>query len=188
MSVFTSPASCCSVTVSGPPPGVPQLSSVSYLPMKVQFSLVTMRPNVASGSDGISSRMLRMTEHTISSRFTTLSNHSLHFGKVPSGWKQSSITPIFKYGDPSDVSNCRPISLLPLVSKVLERQVHDTIMQHLCAHQLLSSKQFGFRPGASTQEAILSMTRKWHETLECGESLACVFFDISKALTPCHIG
>ena len=54
-------------------------------------------------------------------------------------------------------------------------------MEHLSNHELLSNKQFGFRPGASTQEAILSATRVWHEALERGNSIASVFFDLSKA-------
>ena len=54
-------------------------------------------------------------------------------------------------------------------------------MEHICEHKLLSSLQFGFRPGASTAEAILSVTRACHDALEKGNSLACVLFDISKA-------
>lgn len=79
------------------------------------------------------------------------------------------------------MSNYRPISLLPLVSKVLERQVYNAIMSHLVEHGLLSDMQFGFRPGASTQEAILAATQAWHGVLEKGGSVACVFLDLSKA-------
>ncbi len=77
--------------------------------------------------------------------------------------------------------NYRPISLLSLVSKILERQVHHVIQQHLLEHDLLLDVQFGFRPGASTQEAILAATKDWHWSLEKSESVACVFFDLSKA-------
>ena len=71
--------------------------------------------------------------------------------------------------------------------KVLERQVHNGLMQHLLSNDLLSDRQFGFRPGCSTMEAILACTGDWHDVMERGGSVACVFFDLSKAFdTPAH--
>ena len=140
-----------------------------------------MRPNVATGPNEISSVMLRQTAHTISPYLTTTFNQSLSQGKFPTSWKTSNITPIFKTGDPASATNYRPISLLSLISKSLERQVHNAILDHLIANHLLSDNQFGFRPRASTQEAVLSVTTAWHLALERGNCVACVFFDISKA-------
>lgn len=141
----------------------------------------SMRPTVASGPDGISARMLQGCAHTISGPLSILFNSSLSAGKVPSDWKLSNVTPIFKAGDPSMVCNYRPISLLPLPSKIMERNLHNALMDHLLEHDLLSSKQFGFRPGSSTQEALLSATRDWHSVLDDGASVGCVFFDLAKA-------
>ena len=92
--------------------------------------LATTRVNTATGPDGLSSIMLRMTSHTIVEPLTSLFNHSLQSGIVPDDWKQSNVTPIFKSGDPSSTANYRPISLLSLVSKVLERIVHNAFMDH----------------------------------------------------------
>ena len=102
---------------------------------------------------------------------------SLSTGSVPLG-KSSTITPNFKAGDPALASNYRPISLLSLVSKLLERFIHNALLEHVLH---LSPKQFGFCPGSSTQEAILAATHDWHEALERHNSVACVFFDLSKA-------
>ena len=74
-----------------------------------------------------------------------------------------------------------PITLLSLTSKLLERLVHNALMYHVLENGFLSPKQFGFRPGSSTQEAILSVTRDWFDALERNENVACVFFDLSKA-------
>lgn len=54
------------------------------------------------------------------------------------------------------------------------------VKEHVCTHGLLSDHQFGFRPGASTAEAILAVTQACHQALEWGNSMACVFSDVSK--------
>ena len=99
--------------------------------------------------------MLRNTASSISTFLTALFNKSLSIGVVPSEWKSSNITPIFKGGNACLVTNYRPISL---ISKVLERIVHNNLMHYLLSNSILSPLQFGFRPGSSTQEALLYAT------------------------------
>ena len=140
-----------------------------------------MKENVASGPDGISSVVLRNCAPSIHCHLCSLFNLSLSQGKVPDDWKNSNVTPIFKSGDESLAQNYRPISLLSLSSKVLKRLVHVYLTEHVMENNLLSRKQFGFRSGSSTQEAILSATRNWHDCLEEGASVVCVFLDLSKA-------
>ena len=164
-----------------PPEDTPRLDTVSCSVEDVFSCLAHTRPKVATGPDDISSMMLRSTAHIIAPPLTCIFNQSLQQGVFPTCWKSSNITPIYKSGDPSDVSNYRPISLLSLISKSLERLVHNKIMEHLVSNKLLSSIQFGFRPEASTTEAVLSVTRECHQALEHGNSAACVFFDVSKA-------
>ena len=131
------------------------------------------KTRTASGPDGISSIMLRNTATSISSKLTTLFNLSLRLGKVPSQWK---VIPIFKSGDPSNATNYCPISLLLLVSKVLERIIFNQISHHLSINRLLSKNQFGFRSGFSTQEAFLSVTNDWHQLLIKTSSDCCSLF------------
>ena len=61
-----------------------------------------------------------------------LFNTSLMLGELPAEWKHALITPIPKSNEMAAVSNYQPISLLPLLSKVLERHVHSLLMKHLC--------------------------------------------------------
>lgn len=97
-------------------------------------------------------------------------------------WKLSNIIPVFKgQGNSSSVSCYRPISLLSLPSKVLERVVHNRLMSYILSNNILSSHQFGFRPGSSTQEALLYATNDWYGHLDHGHPVASVFFDLSKA-------
>ena len=126
--------------------------------------------------------MLRATADAISPAITSIFNKSLSQRRVPDNWKTSNVTPISKSGDRSSPSNYRPISLLPLISKILEKIVHSRISHFLYSNQLLSNCQFGFRPRSSTrQEALLSATRSWFNLLANHCQVACVFFDVKKA-------
>lgn len=125
--------------------------------------------------------MLRNTSTGISTNLTKIFNLSLRRQKVPSEWKISHINPIPKGKDIHLCSNYRPISLLSLPSKILERVVHTHISKFLAAHKLLSNVQFGFRPHSSTQEALLSITNSWHTSLTEHKQIAAVFIDVKKA-------
>ena len=143
--------------------------------------LSSLKIKTSSGPDGISSHMSRNTSYTISSSLCNLFNRSLSFGCFPAEWKISNITLVFKSGRKDLVSNYRPISLLSILSKILERIVHRRLLHHLISNSLISPKQFGFRPGSSTQEALLSATHDWQCNMDCGLSSAALFLDMSKA-------
>lgn len=140
------------------------------------------RSNVASGQDGISSKMLKGTASVISEHLLQIFNLSFSSASVPSDWKISRVVPILKSGDPSDANNYCPISLLSLILKIQECLIHSTLTQHLSDNELLSNHQFGFMPGSSTQEAILTITHSSHQVLENG-SMACKFYQ--RLLIPC---
>ena len=77
---------------------------------------------------------------------------------VPSGWKQSLVVPISKSNDNTDLpNNCRPISLLSVLSKLLERHVHKLLADHLSTHYPLSNSQWGVSEGKSTVTALPPM-------------------------------
>ena len=78
-------------------------------------------------------------------------------------------------------NNYRPISLLSVPSKLLERIVHNGLLKYLLENDLLSPSQFGFRPLSFTQEALVTVTNDWHQYLDCGKDTASIFFDLSKA-------
>ena len=78
-------------------------------------------------------------------------------------------------------NNYRPISLLPIVSKVLERHVSNIMKNHLTDHSPLSAQQWGFTAKKSTTSALLSCTHNCLESLDNGNEVGAVFFDLSKA-------
>ena len=94
----------------------------------------------------------------IVSYITCIINTSIVTGVLPAACKHSLVIPLFKSGDISDASNFRPISLLPIVSKVLEKVVANQLIQYLEYNQLLSNSQHGFRPKLSTETALTIIT------------------------------
>ena len=160
---------------------VPMLREVVCSDSEVFDELRKLRPDVTTGPVDISSVVLRSCAQSLCYPHTSLFNLSLSQGVVPDDWKISNVTPFYKSGETALMSNYRPISLLSLCSKILERIIHNKFMKHLVEHNLLLDRQFGFRPGSSTQEAILTAVNDWHDILEGGGSVACVFLDLSKA-------
>ena len=104
----------------------------------------------APGPNLISTWMLSTLE--LAPSITSMFNHSLKFGKIPNTWKHS---PIPKEANRFEVQFFRPISLLPIISKILEHHIHSLLSDHFSFYNLLSTNQFGFRPGRSTITPLL---------------------------------
>ena len=143
--------------------------------------IVGLDPNKSTGPDGISVTMLRRTVDAVVPSLTKLFNLSLTSGAFPEAWKLARIVPVPKSGDMSSPSNYRPISILSIVSKLLEHHVYQLLFQHLRTNYPISSKQWGFLPGRCTSSALLTVTHDWLHQLELGNEVCSVFFDLKKA-------
>ena len=128
------------------------------------------------GPDGTSPWVLKMCAPELAPSLTRLFKRSL-----PQGWRTAHVTPIHKGNSKSDPNNYRPISLLPIVSKVLERIINKRIQRHLLQHNLVSHHQFGFLPGRSTLDLIASVTQRWADALDKQQEVRVVALDISRA-------
>ena len=83
---------------------------------------------------------------------------SIAQSEVPSSWKHSLVLPIFKSGDHTQPSNYRPISIVPVIAKIVELAVHQQLYDYLSSNRLLSSSQHGFRPRHSTETALTTIS------------------------------
>ena len=99
----------------------PVLTDIELTTDEVLKSLKMLNVNKATGSDGIPARLLRETADNIAPSLTKLFNKSLQYGIIPDEWKVANVVPVYKKGRKDCVENYRPISLLPLVSKVRTR-------------------------------------------------------------------
>ena len=103
-------------------------------------------------------------------------------GFVPSQWKVAQITMILKPGkDAKDVKSYRPISLLPVLSKLLETLFLKRFMEIVESNKLLPKHQFGFRKKHSTIEQVHRLVEQIYESFEKKEYCAAAFLDISQA-------
>ena len=130
-------------------PSITKRGVVSYL-LKIDSSKST-------GIDDISSRMLKLAAPFIAPSIATLINLSFSLNVFPTRWKTAKVTLICKSGDPADVTNYRPISVLPILSKIAKRHVHNSLYSFLSENDLIYTRHSGFRPRFSTETALIDI-------------------------------
>ena len=148
---------------------------------QVRILLSELDQSSSTGPDGISSWLLKSFAATIAPSLSSLFNLSIDQGIVPSSWKLSNVVPIPKDGPKNCVESFRPISLLSVASKVLEKHIQCSLLEHFTNNDILSDNQYGFRRNRSTILPILFASHRWHSSLEKNKSVACIFFDLRKA-------
>ena len=102
-------------------------------------------------------------------------------GRFPDCLKVARITPIFKGGNKNDLGNYRPISVLPVISRVLEKCINTRIYDHLKLHKLLKPIQLGFRKGRTAEMALSYITSVINGALDNSLKVAGLFLDLIEA-------
>ena len=102
-------------------------------------------------------------------------------GIFPDDWKCARVTPLFKQGEPSDLNNYRPISVISVIGEVFERIIYDQLYNFLTNEDIISNHQSGFRSLHSTVTALLEATDDWAFNIDRGNVNAVVFLDLKKA-------
>ena len=140
-------------------------------------------PNKATGSDGISGQLLLLCDDSVILPLNIIFKNILLTSTYPDLWKLGDVTPVFKKGDKQLIKNYRPISLLPICSKIFEKIIFKNLYSYLNANNILTENQSGFRPGDSTTNQLLYLVNEIHLAFENPKSLEvrAVFLDISKA-------
>lgn len=155
------------------------LSEVNAKEIETIFSSFSNKNS--SGYDEVPMTVLKTVKKELSQILSHLINSSFVTGKFPDKLKISKVVPIYKKGDKKEVSNYRPISLLPTISKVYERVVYNQLRTFLEDNQLLDEIQHGFRSGRSVISASLSFIESIIESIDAKESCIAIFMDLSKA-------
>ena len=135
----------------------------------------------AAGWDDIESKIIKTAHDTITKPLTHLCNLSLNNGIFPDQLKLAKVVPIFKSGDVMLFNNYRPVSVLPIFSKILERVMYSRFLNYLNKNKILYEFQFGFRSGHSTYMPLIVLVDRISNALEKGECVIGLFLDFSKA-------
>ena len=150
-------------------------------PQEVLKVALSIKSKSSTGHDGLSNKVVKEIIPFILTPLTHIFNLSLETGIVPHIYKTAKVIPIYKSGNKSDPNNYRPISLLPAFSKILEKIVCDRLFQFLLKHNVLSSKQYGFIRGRSTEQAMLDILLQITKAIEEKKFTLGIFLDLSKA-------
>ena len=165
----------------------------SRIPNDVFFKIPTLTMNnlkstlnsldatKATGLDGISPRILKLAGDVIAPSLLTMINMSFETGHFPNILKTAKLRPIHKSGPKTDPSNYRPISIIPILSKVIEKHVTKHLFSFLNKYSILHKSQSGFRKGHSCNTALINLVDKWFKSIDNGEIVGAVFFDLKKA-------
>ena len=122
-----------------------RLTSIKFDNNDILKIIRSLNVNKARGHDGISIRMLRMCDESLVQPLSLIFTGSIDTGVYPDTWKKSNIVPVHKKGDKQIVNNYRPVSFLPICSKILEKIIFDSITRSLNESKYLSDYRSGFQ-------------------------------------------
>lgn len=129
----------------------------------------------------LSSRLVKDAMLIMLNDFLYLFNLSIQQGHVPALWKVATVIPFPKVKNSTSATELRPVSLVPLPDKILEKFIHTNLMTYLNTNDILFDKQYGFRPGLSTTDAIATLIDDIGLALNSGRLTIATFIDFSKA-------
>lgn len=135
----------------------------------------------SAGLDNVQPIHLKCISHVISTPLAYVINLMFKTGIFPSQLKKAKIIPVFKKGDRTSIVSYRPIAILSSYSKIIEKCIEKRLSKYLTKFRILSTQQFGFRAGYSTDFALLSFTDYIKHTLDSGCFAGALLIDLSKA-------
>ena len=133
------------------------------------------------GPDYIGPQLLKEVANSVAHPLVHLFNLSLTSGKVPNSLKIAKVIPVYKKGSKHTVGNYRPISLLSVFDKILEKIMHARLYNYLNSNNLLYSYQFGFRRNHSTGLALIDVVDQIYQSLDNHEKVIGIYLDLQKA-------
>ena len=147
----------------------------------VMMIMKKQKPKLSAGIDSINNKIVKQCHEHLASIMTNIINHSIRTSTVPNIHKQALIKPLFKKGDDSVCGNYRPVSLLPSLSKILEKVVNKQLVHHLETKGLLTPNQFGFRPKNQTTHVVHQLLNIISDAAQQKEVIFVTYIDLSKA-------
>ena len=162
----------------------PQPNSLFLKPvteLEVNDVISILDTKKSSDAYGIPIKFVKMLKDAIIGPLNSLISESFTSGYCPQIMKYAKVIPIFKANSPLKVTNYRPISLLPIFNKVMEKLMYVRINDFLESRKIVFNHRFGFQRNKSTSLAILDVYAKLINTVEEKKYSCCIFLDFKKA-------
>ena len=150
-------------------------------PAEVNKLTCSLDANKAPDLFGISVKIVKMGGYVMDNIISHLFNMSIDHGKFPSFLQNAKVIPCHKDDSRLEMSNYRPISLLPTISKIFEKLMYARLIEFIKKHNILYEHQFGFQSGMSTEYAVNALLNNIVNTLENKEYGVCILLDFAKA-------
>ena len=147
--------------------------------LEVEFHMKNLK-NSKQNTNSIPISILKDNVGFISVIISDLINICFVSGKFPNVLKRAVVLPLYKKGEDTSMVNYRPISLLPWLSKIIEKCIKSRLLDYICKNRIINPAQFGFQSGISTQDAVLLITEKLYVNLNEKLSTLGIFIDFSK--------
>jgi hypothetical protein len=148
----------------------------------VHQQILKLSPHKRGGIEEVPAFVYQIISDLIALPISILINESLDTCTFPDCLKIALVTPIYKKGDQSEPSNYRPISSLPILSKLFETNIKIQLMSFLEDQRLLSPRQFGYRPNHSSEQLITTLLQDWRSKLDCKQPcfISSLSLDVKK--------
>ena len=160
----------------------PVFSLTEISETKVQSIITSIKNSKSKDIFGLDSMFLKKHEASFTGPVTKIINTSFKEGKFPNDWKSAIVVPVYKSGDTTDMNNYRPISILPIMSKISEKYVAEQLTEHLNSSPFkLHPMQFGFRANHSAETANCFFVENIKTKLDKGGIVGAIFLDLKKA-------
>ena len=158
-----------------------RLSSITFSQDDIAKIIQNLDSGKAHGHDNISIRMLKMRGSAIYKPLAIIFKQCVDLAILSSEWKKGNIVPIHEKSEKQTLKNGRPVSLLPICGKILERLMFNETFKFFFENELISSNQSGFKPDDSCVNQLVSITHDIYKYFDEGHEVMGVFLDTSKA-------
>ena len=155
---------------------VPEIST-----MEIVSIIEKQQEKKSAGHDQIKPRDLKDISSEVAPYMERLINNSINIGRIEKGIKYSIIRPIYKNGKRNDVNNYRPISLLPVVSKIIERYMEDILYKYFKKNNIIDLRQFAYQREKGTTQLLEMFVDRINQSLDRGIHMICIFVDFKSA-------
>lgn len=156
------------------------LSNFLIFPHEIIHVSKNLKNSCSLTSDGLPQILFKKCIVELSTPLAHIFNYSMQLGQVPSVWKQAIITAIPKVKNASTPKEFRPISLLPIPSKLMEKVIKMKMDAHIERYNILPDTQYGFRSKSSINDLMIKCVTDWSHSLSRGLNIDVVYADISK--------